>query len=369
MKFNRTRIFVAVACVLLAGLAWLVVSKSSDHDKGASSVAAAKVAVAPLADAKAATSSAGSPAIAAPDARPAVLAKVAGSGQAVAAPAPASAPVTSASKTVASLGSLAVSQAEVERLLQSVPASRREQLQQNRPALDQWLRGRLAEEALLAQARNQGWGDRPEVKELAQAAQRQIVLRTYLDSVSQVPKDYPGKEELAAAYEAAKAQFVTPARYRISQIYIKGLAEDGDAVAKARKQAADVVKRARAADADFGALAKQYSQDQSSAAQGGDIGWAPLQQLAPDMRSVVAAMKKGAVSDPVQSPAGFHILKLVDQQPAATATLAQVEDQLREALRRQRKQQVAQAYLEGLVDAGTLSIDGAALNAAFDAVP
>ncbi|MGP1615870.1 MAG: peptidylprolyl isomerase, partial [Pollutimonas bauzanensis] len=139
-------------------------------------------------------------------------------------------------------------------------------------------------------------------------------------------------------------------------------------VAKARKQAAELVKKARADGADFAALVKAHSQDEATAARGGDTGWAPLTQLLPEMRAAVAALKKGAVSEPVQSPAGFHVLKLVDYRAAVTPGLGQVEDQLRDALRRQRKGTVAKAYLDGLVDAGTLSIDGATLSAAFDAV-
>ncbi|MFP6544888.1 hypothetical protein VST49_33335, partial [Pseudomonas aeruginosa] len=42
------------------------------------------------------------------------------------------------------------------------------------------------------------------------AAARQIVLRTYLESVSTVPEDYPSDAELQAAYQANKAQLAVP---------------------------------------------------------------------------------------------------------------------------------------------------------------
>ena len=77
---------------------------------------------------------------------------------------------------------------------------------------------------------------------------------------------------------------------------------------------------------------------------------------------MVPKLKVGTVSDPVQSVAGYHIIKLVEQQPARAATFEEVAPRLRELLRAQRQEQVAKAYVEGMFDTATLSIDGAALN-------
>ncbi|MNT54192.1 Foldase protein PrsA 2 precursor [compost metagenome] len=84
------------------------------------------------------------------------------------------------------------------------------------------------------------------------------------------------------------------------------------------------------------------------------------------MRPAVEQLKAGEVSAPVQSAAGFHILKLADVRPASVTPFEQVKEELRVALRTQRQELAARAYLEGLLNAGTVSIDGAALNAAFE---
>ncbi|KAG0779434.1 hypothetical protein G6F22_010637 [Rhizopus arrhizus] len=86
----------------------------------------------------------------------------------------------------------------------------------------------------------------------------------------------------------------------------------------------------------------------------------------PEMRPVIEQMKEGEVSAPVQSAAGFHILKLSALRPASVTPFDQVKEELRAALRSQRQELAARAYLEGLLNAGTVSIDGAALNAAFE---
>lgn len=87
--------------------------------------------------------------------------------------------------------------------------------------------------------------------------------------------------------------------------------------------------------------------------------------MLPELRDTIAKLKPAQVSDPVQPEAGFHVVKLLDVTPARTATLDEVRPQLQAALRRQRQQQLVQAYLAQVAPATTLSIDAAALDAAL----
>ena len=270
-------------------------------------------------------------------------------------PAPAS-----AGPAVARLGNQQIDLAELKSVLASLPAESREQLRANRGALETWLRSRLAQKAVLEQADAQGWRQRPEVEQQTRAAAEQIVFRDYMLSVSQVPADYPSAAELQQAYDSGKAQWVTPPLYRVSQIFLA--VNDPQNLDAVRRQAQDLSRRAQAAPGDFAALATQFSQDPDTAARGGDSGLQPLQQLVPEVRGTVSRLKVGAVSDAVQSAAGFHVLMLTAQQPARTATLDELRERLTQALRAQRQEQIAKAYLEGMLNTATLSIDGAELN-------
>lgn len=267
---------------------------------------------------------------------------------------------TAVGPAVARLGNQQVTPEELQALLATVAPEAREQLRGNREALERWIRARLAEKAVLEQADAQGWAQRPEILRQTRAATEQIVFRDYLRSVSQVPADYPSAAEIQQAYEAGKANWQTPALYRVSQIFLG--VSDAATLETVRKQAFELSKKAQSAPGDFAALATQYSQDRVTAQRGGDTGLQPLQQLVPEVRGAVARLKVGAVSDPVQSAAGFHVIKLTEQQPARTATLDELRDQLTQALRAQRQEQIAQAYLDGMLNTATLSIDGAELN-------
>ncbi|MCU1742083.1 peptidylprolyl isomerase [Pseudomonas sp. 20S_6.2_Bac1] len=287
----------------------------------------------------------------------------------VAAVQPASAVVQAKSNApaVARLGNQQVDTLELKAVFAALPADSREQLRGNRAALESWLRTRLAEKALIEQADAQGWAQRPDIEQQTRAAAEQIVFRSYLASVSQVPADYPSAEELQQAYDSGKSAWQTPPLYRVSQIFLA--VPDQQSLESVRKQAVELSRRAQAAPDEFAVLAGQYSQDRESAKRGGDAGLQPLQQLLPEVRGAVSRLKAGAVADPVQSPAGFHIVKLNEMQPARTATLDELRDRLREALRSQRQEQIAKAYLAGMLNTATLSIDGAALNQVLEEKP
>ena len=265
-----------------------------------------------------------------------------------------------AGPAVARLGNQQVTPQELQAWLATLPPASAEQLRGNREALERWIRTRLAEKAVLEQADAQGWAQRPDVVRQTRAATEQIVFRDYLRSVSTVPADYPSTAELQQAYDAGKANWMTPPLYRVSQIFLA--VPDVQSLDAVRKQATELSKKAQGTPGDFAALATQYSQDRLTAERGGDNGLQPLQQLVPEVRGVVAKLKVGAVSDPLQSAAGFHVIKLTEQQPARTATLDELRDQLTQALRAQRQEQIAQAYLDGMLNTATLSIDGAELN-------
>ncbi|WP_454691688.1 peptidylprolyl isomerase [Achromobacter aloeverae] len=266
---------------------------------------------------------------------------------------------------VAKAGSLEVQRGEVESMLKTLPPQTRAEIKANPGAAERLVRSQLADKALLQEAMGKKWDQRPEVKAQIEAATREIVFRNYLASVTAVPADYPSDKELQAVYDQTKSQMVKPALYRVAQIFIPGPANNANAVTQARKQAADVARQAQAPKADFAGLMSKYSKD-PSAANGGDTGLIPLGQLLPEMRPVVAKLKQGEVSAPVQSAQGFHILKLVAMTPQSTPTLAEVRDSLRNAMRQKRQQEAAAAYLRGLLDKQTVTVDGPALNAAVN---
>jgi peptidyl-prolyl cis-trans isomerase SurA len=92
-------------------------------------------------------------------------------------------------------------------------------------------------------------------------------------------------------------------------------------LAQSSKLAHEVDSRARSGE-DFGALAVTYSQSES-ALEGGALGWRKGTELPTFLADVIARMKPGDVSDVLQTPSGFHIVKLIDTRAAGGAQIVQ----------------------------------------------
>ena len=141
-------------------------------------------------------------------------------------------------------------------------------------------------------------------------------------------------------YNANVQQFQTPEQVRASHILLK---TEGKDEATVRKQAEDILKQAKAPGADFAALAKKYSEDDGSKANGGDLDYFPKGRMVPEFEQAAFSMQPGQISDLVKSQFGFHIIKVVDKKPAATKTLDEVRSQIQDMLIAQRlDQQLAQ---------------------------
>jgi peptidyl-prolyl cis-trans isomerase SurA len=110
--------------------------------------------------------------------------------------------------------------------------------------------------------------------------------------------------------------------YNVAHILI-AVAQDAKPaqLAQSSKLAHEVDDRAHNGE-DFGALAVGYSQSES-ALEGGSLGWRKGTELPTFLADVVARMKPGDISDVMQTPSGFHIVKLIDTRAAGGPQIVQ----------------------------------------------
>jgi peptidylprolyl isomerase len=265
-------------------------------------------------------------------------------------------------EVVARAGDVRLTRADVAALVAALGPDAQARLAAEPALLTRLVRARLAEQVLVNEAKSRDWDRQDRVRALVEAAQREAVFRSYLASVSAPPADYPSDAELQAAYDGNRALFATPRALHVAQIYLAVPADaDAATLAKARKQAAELLRRARAPGTEFGALARASSQDTASAAQGGDLGFTDENRLVPAIRQALAALKPGEISEPVRTDTGLHLVKLIEVRPAGARPLAEVREQLRASLRAAREQQNAQAYLAKQVAPGAATLDEQAL--------
>lgn len=117
---------------------------------------------------------------------------------------------------------------------------------------------------------------------------------------------------------------------------------DAQSDEQAKGQIEEIKKRLDQGE-DFRALAKEYSQDQGSAANGGDLGYAGPGVYDPAFEQALYALSKGQVSAPVRTEFGWHLIKLLDVQEPEIPSL----DSMREKLVRDLKEaKVEQRFVE-----------------------
>lgn len=163
-------------------------------------------------------------------------------------------------------------------------------------------------------------------------------------------------QDVSAFYEKNPDKFKQGERVRASHILIR-TPEKADPKTKeeARTKAAGVLSEVKAGK-DFGELAKNHSQDPGSAANGGDLGYFAQGQMVGPFEQAAFALKPGAVSDIVETPFGFHIIKVADKQAARTVPLDEVKPQIEQFLQNQQRQQKTEAFINSLKAKGKVEI-------------
>jgi peptidyl-prolyl cis-trans isomerase SurA len=124
----------------------------------------------------------------------------------------------------------------------------------------------------------------------------------------------PTEKEMKEFFEEQKSTMGNrPATISFRQIVISPVASPA-AKAKTKAQADSIVLELRRG-ADFATAARRFSQDPGSKDQGGSLNWFRRGVMVPEFERVAFSLKPGVVSDPVESPFGYHIIQVERVQP------------------------------------------------------
>ena len=113
--------------------------------------------------------------------------------------------------------------------------------------------------------------------------------------------------------------------------------------AAAEELAGSLVERVRGGE-DFGALARQYSDDIGSAAEGGELGWTNPGQMVPEFEAAMASANEGEATEPFRSEFGWHILEVKGRRDKDFSRDIQ-RNQVANYIREQKYQEELDAWL------------------------
>jgi parvulin-like peptidyl-prolyl isomerase len=172
-------------------------------------------------------------------------------------------------------------------------------------------------------------------EDLERETREQLVSQKLVEEVS-------GQIEVSDAdveqyYENNKDQFQVEEGVRPAHIL----------VAKEDKDLADELHQRVLDGEDFAALAEEYSIDDASAADGGDLGW-PTYPFVAEFQAALDQLDVGDVSAPVESPFGWHVITVLEVREGGTLTVAEAREQIVVSIQSQRQADAFQQYVDEL---------------------
>jgi peptidyl-prolyl cis-trans isomerase C len=179
-------------------------------------------------------------------------------------------------------------------------------------------------------------------REIKEDMMIEILLDEELKDVKKV-----SAEDVSAFYQDNPQSFESPEQVRASHILIAveaGVPEDQRS--QKRLELAGL-KGEIEKGADFGEMASKHS-DCPSKARGGDLGYFQRGKMVKAFEDAAFAMKVGELSEIVETPFGYHLIKVTDHQEAKKASLDEVDTQIEGFLTRQHKDKAIGEYVAKL---------------------
>ena len=118
--------------------------------------------------------------------------------------------------------------------------------------------------------------------------------------------------------------------------------------ADAQKKLAQIREQIENGSAKFEDMARQYSND-GSAANGGDLGWLSPGETVPDFEHAMDALKPGEISQPIQTPFGFHLIEVLERRQQ-DVTKERQRTLARQAIRDRKIEEAQDEWLRELRD-------------------
>jgi peptidyl-prolyl cis-trans isomerase D len=175
------------------------------------------------------------------------------------------------------------------------------------------------------------------------------------------PRDYlgevkPSEAEIEDYYRLHQDEFQQPKKVRARHMLFRIPANATTAQIQAIvDRAKNVLNQARQGE-DFAALARKYSED-TSAANGGDLGYFSEKDMERPFAEAAFSLKKGEISDLVRTRFGIHIIKVEDIREGVRAPLADVREQVVAAIKQEKAADIALDRARAFADAARVAED------------
>lgn len=199
--------------------------------------------------------------------------------------------------------------------------------------------------SIAQKAREAGLDKDPAVQARLRQVQDAFLADLYAQKLEKDARNPDLEARARELYVADREKFMTDEEVQVQQILVGIKCRTKEAAIElAAKARAEVV-----GGADFLAVANRYTDefDKLGGEKGRDLPFSPLKAFVPSVREAVTKLKKGEISEPVESQYGVHVLRVIDRKAAAPKPFDAVKDEIIAA----EKARLQRARIEGAVTA------------------
>ncbi len=163
------------------------------------------------------------------------------------------------------------------------------------------------------------------------------------------------EEDVQRTYDAGIKMYTEPEQIHALHLLVKA-AENAPAeqIEPARKKVEEALAKLKKG-ADFAAVVQEYSEDVMSKEKGGDLGFFRRGVMVPKFEEAAFALKPGQMTqEPVRTPFGFHIIKVLERKEERVRPLDEVAEQIRESLKNRATFKARRDLVQQLKSAATI---------------
>jgi len=163
-------------------------------------------------------------------------------------------------------------------------------------------------------------------------------------------------EQALSFYEKQKEQFVDKEKVRASHILIRLESGASEKEKMEARKKIDAVRERALKGEDFNELAAANSQDPSAQENKGDLGFFPRGVMVPEFEKVAFELEPGTVSEVVETPFGYHIIKVAERQAERSVSFEEVKPRLKEYLKDAVSQEFLSKYIDSLREQAKIEV-------------
>jgi peptidyl-prolyl cis-trans isomerase C len=189
---------------------------------------------------------------------------------------------------------------------------------------------------------------------MARDMEARVRVDEYLKEQGVLEPEIP-EDRIREMYDLDPKSFSTTETVRVSHILIVVDEQAGTEEKQQARQKAEQIRKEILAGEDFAAMAKAHS-DCSTAPMGGDLGQIKRGYMPAAFDEVAFSLEKDTISKVVETKTGYHVIKLVDRQPARQIPYDQVRDFLKTYLQGEESKKKLAAHIAELKEKSEIEI-------------